>query len=201
MRPRGAPAEQRHPRLVHQPVQFSLTRQRWVRGPLGSARASGDYSTVSRRIEVTEQLRLVRQPQGWTALHTAAAFGRSAATKVLLDAGWSPNALDDMNRSPLHLACANGTPDIVKLLVECGCDVNARDKLGAAPLHYCVKTSQESAAKTLLACAETQGTPVMLEAREEVYALTALQMAAKYGLEDMTFLLLDAGMFWRPAHP
>ncbi|KAJ1488197.1 ankyrin repeat-containing domain protein [Baffinella frigidus] len=193
MRPRAAPKEHRHPSLVKAPVQFTLTRERWVKGTSAEDRVGVDCSSVLRREHVTEEVRTVRHTHGWTALHQAAAYGRSAATKILLDAGWNPNALDDLNRRALHLACANGTPDFVKLLVECGAEVNARDKMGSTALHYAVKTSQEEAARMLIQSAEAQGTLVDLEAQEDMYDLRPLQMSARYGLEEMTFLLLDSG--------
>jgi len=140
-------------------------------------------------IAVKEFMNL-RHPLGWTALHMACAIGRPPAVKVLIDMKADVNKEDDAGRRPLHLAAANGIPDQMTLLLRAGADCNARDCMRATPLHYAVKVAQEDAVKMLV---RTCGTHLEIDAEEDMFGLTPLHMAAQYGLEEIVFLLLDAG--------
>jgi len=54
----AAPKEHRHPSLVKAPVQFTLTRERWVVGTPAADRVGVDCSTVLRREKVAEEREL-----------------------------------------------------------------------------------------------------------------------------------------------
>ena len=132
----------------------------------------------------------LRHHLGWTALHMACAMGRPPAVKVIIDMKADVNREDDAGRRPLHLAAANGIPDQLMLLLRAKADCNARDCMGATPLHYAVKVAQEDAVKMLVRMC---GKALEIDAEEDMCGLTALHMAAQYGLEEITFALLDAG--------
>jgi hypothetical protein len=180
-----APLEHLHPNLVSAPTQLVTTSFKWVN-------ADPKWKAGANRIKklTVDSYKLIRHPYGWAPLHEAASYGQTAAAKVLMDAGASVNIVDDMGRTPLHMACANGTPDLIAALAAHGADPNMRDCHGCVPLMYAVKGTQEPAVEKLL---EMYGEALELDAEEEIYGLTALHMAAKYGLDELCFLLLEAG--------
>jgi ankyrin repeat protein/Ca2+-binding EF-hand superfamily protein len=185
IRPAKAPPEHRFPRLVKMPVQFVSSGRRWT-----SAKGADAAAPLRRKAVAVKEFMTLRHHLGWTALHMACAMGRPPAVKVLIDIKADVNREDDAGRRPLHLAAANGIPDQLMLLLRAKADCNARDCMGATPLHYAVKVAQEDAVKMLVRMC---GAALDIDSEEAMYGLTALHMAAKYGLEDITFLLLDAG--------
>ena len=185
IRPAKAPKEHRFPRLVKMPVQFTSNGRRWI-----SANPAEKAAPLRRKAIAVKEFMNLRHPLGWTALHMACAIGRPPAVKVLIDMKADVNKEDDAGRRPLHLAAANGIPDQMTLLLRAGADCNARDCMRATPLHYAVKVAQEDAVKMLV---RTCGTHLEIDAEEDMFGLTPLHMAAQYGLEEIVFLLLDAG--------
>ncbi len=67
-------------------------------------------------------------------LFEAVANGSDDEVKDLLDKGVSPDARDDMARTPLMVAAENGHWPLVRTLIERGADVNAVDVDGETPL-------------------------------------------------------------------
>ena len=205
IRPSKAPPEQRFPRLVKMPVQFTSSGRRWLTGkPKDLKLSDADRAVLKgmglgledaaapqrRKAPAVVEFMTLRHHLGWTALHTACAMGRPPAVKVLIDMKADVNREDDAGRRPLHLAAANGIPDQLLLLLRAGAHCNARDCMGATPLHYAVKVAQEDAVKMLI---DMCGDNLDIDAREEMHGLTPLHMAAKYGLEEICFTLLNAG--------
>ena len=79
-----------------------------------------------------------------TALHIAAALGRTDILKSLVKAGFSVSATNDSNRTPLHLACLSGHYDSVEFLVDNGSDITKFDKDGLTALHLaCLRSSDD----------------------------------------------------------
>lgn len=74
---------------------------------------------------------------GWTALHLAAFFGRTATAELLLESGAAADLLARNRQAnlPLHAAAAARRVDVVRLLLRQGSDVNARTADGWTPLH------------------------------------------------------------------
>jgi len=71
---------------------------------------------------------------GWQALHYAAAAGRSAATKSLLEARALPSSGDSSGMAPLHWAALSGRVEVVDVLLEHGAPAGDVDLRGRPPL-------------------------------------------------------------------
>ena len=76
-------------------------------------------------------------PDGFTALHLAAFFGKPEVARMLLDAGASVDTYttNDFANQPLHAAAAGRHLEVCRLLLAAGADVNATQHGGYTPLH------------------------------------------------------------------
>jgi ankyrin repeat protein len=76
-------------------------------------------------------------PDGFTALHLAAFFGKPEVARILLDAGASVDTYttNEFANQPLHAAAAGRHLEICRLLLAAGADVNATQHGGYTPLH------------------------------------------------------------------
>jgi ankyrin repeat protein len=76
-------------------------------------------------------------PDGFTALHHAAFFGKAEVARILLHAGASVHAYtrNEFANQPLHAAAAGRNIEICRLLLAAGADVDATQHGGYTPLH------------------------------------------------------------------
>ena len=74
------------------------------------------------------------RPGGMTALLYAAREGRVEATRLLLEAGASPEVGQADDVRPLVMALTNNQLEVARLLINAGADVNAADWYGRSPL-------------------------------------------------------------------
>ena len=76
-------------------------------------------------------------PDGFTALHLAAFFGKAESARILIDAGAAVNEVsrNPMEVEPLHSAAAGRHHEVCRVLVTAGADVNAVQRDGYTPLH------------------------------------------------------------------
>jgi ankyrin repeat protein len=91
------------------------------------------------RVAIDDDEASVRQlsPDGFTALHLAAFFGKPEVARMLLDAGASVDTYttNDFANQPLHAAAAGRHLEVCRVLVAAGADVNATQHGGYTPLH------------------------------------------------------------------
>jgi ankyrin repeat protein len=104
---------------------------------LFEAAALGRIDRVRERLtdDPTSVARL--SPDGFSALHLAAFFGKPEIAKALLDAG-APVDLyttNDFANQPLHAAAAGRHLEVCRVLLAAGADVNAIQHGGFTPLH------------------------------------------------------------------
>ena len=71
------------------------------------------------------------------ALSAAVEGEFDSVVQVLLEAGASPDILDDWKQAPLHLTTRHRRDMVARMLIEAGADVGARDGEGRTPLHRC----------------------------------------------------------------
>ena len=76
-------------------------------------------------------------PDGFTALHFAAFFGKAEAARVLLEYGASVDVYtrNPFANQPLHAAAAGRHLEVCRVLIAGGADVNATQHGGFTPLH------------------------------------------------------------------
>lgn len=76
-------------------------------------------------------------PDGFTALHYAAFFGKAEAAKALIEAGAGVNVYSQNGQhvQPLHSAAAGRHHEVCRILLAAGADVNARQQDAYTPLH------------------------------------------------------------------
>ena len=76
-------------------------------------------------------------PDGFTALHLAAFFGKPEIARALLDAGAPVGTYtkNDFANQPLHAAAAGRHLEVCRVLLAAGADVNASQHGGYTPLH------------------------------------------------------------------
>lgn len=91
----------------------------------------------------------VKDSQGHTPLHIAAAYGHQATFAEIARSGGNVNAKDKMGRTPLHLSAANGHQETSAAILKCGANINAKDKSGKTPLDLAKEGGHEALAAFL----------------------------------------------------
>lgn len=76
-------------------------------------------------------------PDGFTALHLAAFFGKVEAARILLEhgAGVDVSTRGPLANQPLHAAVAGRHIEVCRVLLAAGADVNVTQHGGYTPLH------------------------------------------------------------------
>jgi ankyrin repeat protein len=86
-----------------------------------------------------------------TPLHIAAANGRAAIVRRLLDAQASPSVMTSTGATPLHFAAAAGNLEIVLALLDRGADVNAKEpNWGQTPLMFAAAAGRTDVVRALV---------------------------------------------------
>ena len=86
----------------------------------------------------------------YTALHWSVFKFDFGITKMLLDAGISPNEPAEDSQTPLHIAACQGDPALIRLLLEAGADAELKERKGSTALSDAQCRSNYSAAVELL---------------------------------------------------
>ena len=122
-------------------------------------------------------------------LYIAAGAGRLECTRVLLDAGASPDLHTDTNgQTPLVVAVRCGSPDVAAALIAASSNVNKATRVArATALHWAASDGSNGCVRLLLDAG------AKLEARM-ASGRTALMLAARGGHEDVLLHLIKSGM-------
>ena len=91
-------------------------------------------------------------PDGFTALHLAAFFGKTEVARRLVQAGADVHvySANDFHVQPLHSAAAGRHVEICRLLIGAGADVNATQRHGFTPLHSAAQNGDVELVELLL---------------------------------------------------
>ena len=117
---------------------------RWLIGPHSEA---GPIVTRNGVIDLKE----MSDVQGSRPLHIAAKCNRRDIADILIAAGVSLEAVDNMGRTPLHCAAMRGHLDMCILLLSKVAYANALDANQMTPLHWAVKSNHVKIVDRLLA--------------------------------------------------
>jgi ankyrin repeat protein len=116
------------------------------------AAALGYIDRLRERLDEDPTLVGAYSPDGYTALHHAAFFGKPEAARILLQAGASVSAYtrNALANQPLHAAAAGRDIEVCRLLVAAGADVDATQHGGYTPLHEAAEHGDLELAELLL---------------------------------------------------
>lgn len=143
-----------------------------------------------------------------STLPRSAGYGREAAAALLLQLGADPSAAGDRSgMAALHRASARNHAATLSVLLAAGADCWQRSAAGQTPLHYASQFGHEPAVRLLLAhlaAAEsgaggggagsgTERTVRVHLALCDAAGLSALHLAAQWGMAGVAQLLLEAG--------
>jgi len=149
-------------------------------GAIHALAESGDLdalrSLVEKHPKLVNERRVFRQPRkpvstdDYTALHHAAAAGRSAVVEFLLKHEADPNADSGGGWTPLHIAARRGDLEVIRALVEGGAKTDVQTVARRA--EYMVPPSSPEGAKPILMPAIPAMTPfeVAVEFKHEAAA-------------------------------
>jgi cytohesin len=188
-----------------------LTAQAARARPPGEASTSSTEPATSseadevRRIQalIKDSPDLINAPdrKGETLLQSAAAKGKLAVIKLLLDSGAAVDGLQQPGLTALHYAAANGHKAVVDLLLSKGAKPGAETEGGVTPLHLAARKGYEEVAKALLAAGAPVNAPAKggghSDTEDLLYSIgsgqTPLLLAGAAGYAGLVELLLAKG--------
>lgn len=127
-------------------------------------------------------------PDGFTALHFAAFFGKVEAARLLLEHGASVDVYtrNPFANQPLHAAAAGRHIEVCRVLIAGGADVNAPQHGGFTPLHEAAQHGDVEMTELFLSAGADPSQTT--DAGE-----TAADVAAAAGHADLAGRLRDVG--------
>jgi ankyrin repeat protein len=101
------------------------------------AAALGHLDRLRARLDEDPEVVRSFAPDGFTALHLAAFFGKTESARTLLEAGADVTTYgtNDLVNQPLHAAAAGRHVEVCRLLLAAGADAEATQHGGFRPLH------------------------------------------------------------------
>jgi FOG: Ankyrin repeat len=116
------------------------------------AAALGYIDRLHERLDEDSARATAFSPDGFTALHFAAFFGKAEAARTLIDAGAAVDvyARNELAVLPLHSAAAGRHHEVCRVLIAAGADVNATQQHGYTPLHSAAQQGDAELVELLL---------------------------------------------------
>ncbi len=157
--------------------------------PLMLAALSGNVDCCRELLAAGALPTLCVPPLGWSALHFAAAMGKSRCAAVVAAAAGPSDGHDLYDSSgftPLHVAAMRGYTPVIDVLVREGHDVNAVSAMQATALHLAAQEGRLFTVKRL----------VHLRAdlhREDAAGAIPLTVSARAGHANIAKVLIEAG--------
>jgi uncharacterized protein len=120
--------------------------------PLGLAAYFGKTEAVKYLLKAGAELNSPsKNSLGVTPLQSAVAGGHLEITRLLIEAGASPNVRDRDGYTPLHAAAQNGNVEIVRTLVFGGADIETASLKNEKPLDMALKNGHDEVVNLLRA--------------------------------------------------
>ena len=126
------------------------------------------------------------QPDGMTAMHWAAYWGRADVTRELIAAGANVSSANHYQIQPLWIACRYGQADVAQLLLTAGADAQAQVAGGETLLMTAARSGNAQIVQALI----ENGAPVNAQERK---GQTALMWASAEGNVAAVDALIQAG--------
>ncbi|KKA30025.1 hypothetical protein TD95_001515 [Thielaviopsis punctulata] len=157
---------------------------------------------------------------GYTALHVACMWRRTAMIRALLVNQANIHARTAQGQTPLHIGCKMGYTEVINMLISRNADCNATDGDGLTALHYAIRDGRMDVVNLLLNIPKIEvdavdierNTPFteavrldnhgaierLLESGANInhkgyQGLTALMYAAKFNNTNVGQMLIDKG--------
>lgn len=146
----------------------------------------GNLSLVKEIIDNQPESVFLKDPNGLTALHSAARLGHIEIMALLVDKGVDANITGSNRETPLHSAASARRKDAAAWLIEKGAEVDARNKAGYTPLIFAVMGGYSDLTELLL----QEGADPN---RKNIYSHTPLVMAVSAGRIDLMKMLCANG--------
>ena len=143
----------------HEPAFAELIAGQGIELTIWEAAASGDLRTVQRLLELQPDVALAYGPDGFTAMHLAAFFGRADVVRALLAHGADANSVaqNQSRVTPLHSAVAGRHLDCVTDLLAAGARPNVTQAGGFTPLHNAAEHGDRQIYDALVAAGAQHG--------------------------------------------
>jgi ankyrin repeat protein len=116
------------------------------------ATAVGYIDRLRERLDEDPAAATAFSPDGFTALHFAAFFGKAEVASALIAAGAAVNVSsgNELAVQPLHSAAAGRHHEVCRVLIAAGADVNATQRHGYTPLHAAAQHGDAELVELLL---------------------------------------------------
>ena len=146
----------------------------------------GDIDSVKALIQESIELVDLREENGHTPLHLAAAGGNVEIAEFLISKNADVNALNNVNQSVLLYAAYFGNGEIAEMLISKGARLNDQDIFGRAPLHYAARQHSIGALLPLIE------NGAEMDIRDSI-GETPMHFAIRWGYDDIAEMLIDGG--------
>lgn len=124
------------------------------RSPIHMAVGSGDLKVVQKiceeHVRINVSLNVGGDKSRQSPLHTAALYGLTDITDILLRSGAKVDICDKKSQTPFVLACRNGNIDTMELLLQKGAAPLHKYSLGRTALHDAIESRNMAMVKRLL---------------------------------------------------
>jgi len=157
------------------------------------AAALGFADRLEESLAGLPELAFAFSPDGFTALHLAAFFGKAEAARILLDHGARVDVYgrNDFANQPLHAAAAGRQLEVCRVLLTAGAVVDAAEHGGVRPLHQAAQHGDVEMSELFLS-AGADPTALTADGR------SAEDLALAAGHVDLAARLRDVADHGRP---